>query len=65
MELTALIADVEISDQYGTSETILIGVYNSASDLIQDMAKADRKYRTRRISFKQINLTVNKSVVPL
>lgn len=64
-DLVALIAEVEISDQMGTVETVLIGVYNNASQLIQDKAAADRKWRTRRVNFKEINLVVNRSMIPL
>lgn len=63
--LVALIVSVEISDQMGTSETILVGVYNDCSKLIQDKAATDRKFSTRRRTFKEVSINVNQSIIGL
>lgn len=64
-DLVALFITIQISDHPSRDETILIGVYNDCSQLIQDKAAADRKWRAERRFFKEINLIVNKIAVQL
>lgn len=59
MELTVLTINVEISDQYGTSENILVGVFDD-EDAMQAAGKsAIAEHRTKRTSLKSRTVTLN------
>lgn len=63
MDLTVLIIDVEISDQYGTSEQHVVGVFDDAAALGEAKKRAEQKYRTRRTNFTETAVQVNQSLL--
>lgn len=56
---TVVLIDVEISDQMGTSERHLVGVFNDDAIMSSAKAWAEDKYRTRRTVFREIKTTMN------
>ena len=58
MKVIVLTIDIVISDQYGTSKTEVVGVFNKDSKNIIELIrtakeKAESKYRCQRTFFKE------------
>ena len=61
-KLTVLLVGVEISDQYGTSETFVVGVFDSIGDIEGAKKTAKEKFRNRRTFFREVQVEINQSV---
>jgi hypothetical protein len=60
-ELTILSVAVEVSDQYGTSDRHVVGVFDNPEDLAAARASTEMQYRTRRIFFIEDRAVLNRS----
>lgn len=52
MKVAVLIVDVEISDQYGTSEKFVVGVFTDPRKLEAAKAVSKEQYRHRRTFYQ-------------
>lgn len=59
MTVKILTINVEISDQYGTSENKLVGVFDDDAKLGEAIKHQERKYRTRRTVIKIDEVLLN------
>jgi len=53
---------VEISDQYGTSESKLVGVFDNNTDMRIAIQEYENKYRERRTSVDIREVEINKQI---
>ena len=52
MKVTVLIVDVEISDQHGTSEKVVVGVFTDPRKLEAAKDASEENYRHRRTYYQ-------------
>jgi hypothetical protein len=57
--MIVLLAEVEISDQRGTGEPVIAGVFDDVSALGNARAAFERRHSTRRVWFREIDLGLN------
>lgn len=62
MHLTLLMVSVEISDQYGTSKNLLVGIFDNEDSLNAAKARTEKFYSYRRISFEETKVKVNEEI---
>lgn len=62
--MTALHITVEISDQYGTVQTLFLGVYDDLKFMEKVKQQAEHLYRRRRTYFTETPVSINQSIMP-
>lgn len=59
MTIKILNITVEISDQYGTSENILVGAFDNSEKLDAAMKHQEKKHKNKRTAFKITEVILN------
>lgn len=62
--MIVLLASVEVSDQYGTSESFVVGVFDDPMALERAKTAFDQRHPDRRVAFHEVAVELN-TVAPI